>query len=551
MKLINVETFLLENFPSAASAPPYAILSHTWGADEAEVSFQEMTPGVQTSPTAQKSGFRKIEAICRLAREEYKLGYAWADTCCIDKSSSAELSEAINSMFICYQQAAVCIAFLADWKAEEQSFARCRWWKRGWTLQELIASKKIVFYDADWQERGDKLSRCAEIKLITGIEESILTGREELSNIPVAVRMSWASQRSTTREEDVAYSLLGIFDINMPMLYGEGAKAFRRLQEEIIKTTPDMSIFAWRAVPDSGQEYTGILAQSPKDFAESTRLGPTVAASFLDAELEISNMGIRFNLPCGFDQSIKYAILPTLHYDIPHHASRSNWDTSQAKVSHGIYLHMIGNREFVRALPKYFGTYPLEALHHKHHVYHIPQSISAGNSDACGRRELHFVPEDNLRREFGLYEVQREACWVPIIGVLRANTRDFFFATFNFKPKWAEGGQNFTIICRFRNPRGGILSAGFWECDLLPGEVKAGTDPARDYIAGYTYAMSSSETTPTPIIKVFDLAPVNEGLGAQQVSLTLEKGHNAITGGTRFSLSLGRVENVGQAGKVE
>ncbi|KAF2095563.1 hypothetical protein NA57DRAFT_11197, partial [Rhizodiscina lignyota] len=186
----------------------------------------------------------KIEMTCQLAREEY-LEYAWVDTCCIDKSSSAELTESINSMFKWYSQADICCAFLADWKPEDSNFTHCKWFTRGWTLQELLPSKDVIFYDLNWQPRGTKRDLCAEIAQVSGIIESVLTGETELTDVPVAVRMSWAASRITTREEDMAYSLLGIFDINMTMIYGEGNKAFQRLQQEIIQSTNDLSIFAW------------------------------------------------------------------------------------------------------------------------------------------------------------------------------------------------------------------------------------------------------------------------------------------------------------------
>jgi hypothetical protein len=193
-----------------------------------------------------KKGFSKIIETCRLARER-GLGYAWIDTCCIDKSSSAELTEAINSMFNWYKESAICFAFLSDLPASEcevleNELRRCRWFTRGWTLQELIAPENVEFYDQGWQWRGTKKSLQQELFDITGIDHEILEDSNLLSTIPVARRMSWASTRKTSRVEDRAYSLLGLFDVNVPLIYGEGPKAFFRLQEEIMKQYNDLSL---------------------------------------------------------------------------------------------------------------------------------------------------------------------------------------------------------------------------------------------------------------------------------------------------------------------
>ena len=251
-------------FSSSKSIPPYAILSHTWGDEKDEVAFKEMTSDVESSPTAEKEGFMKIKIACIKARIDHGLKYAWVDTCCIDKSSSAELTKAINSMFKWYQRAVVCFVFLKDLDPETDSLENCNWFRRGWTLQELIAPRDISFFDKTWRNYGDKQKLGGEIARISGISEDVLMGKQPLADVPVAVRMSWAAMRETTREEDIAYCLLGIFDVNMPMLYGEGEKSFIRLQEEIIKESPDMSIFAWKA--STGMDYSGLLARSPASF---------------------------------------------------------------------------------------------------------------------------------------------------------------------------------------------------------------------------------------------------------------------------------------------
>ncbi|RYP62438.1 hypothetical protein DL771_009728 [Monosporascus sp. 5C6A] len=251
IRLIDTSSLRMKDF-AWSGIPQYAILSHTWSADN-EVNFQDMTRIAHDPdhPAAQKSGFEKIVNACKKAKS-HGYQYVWVDTCCIDKSSSAELSEAINSMFRWYQNAAVCYVFLSDLPRNsnvETDLQTCRWFTRGWCLQELIAPGVLRFYDSNWKFVGDKSSLTAVITGITNIDQTVLTDSSILYSIPVARRMSWASRRTTTRVEDIAYCLLGIFDVNMPMLYGEGDKAFLRLQEEIIKRSNDLSIFccSWTA----------------------------------------------------------------------------------------------------------------------------------------------------------------------------------------------------------------------------------------------------------------------------------------------------------------
>lgn len=168
------------------------------------------------------------------------------DTCCIDKSSSAELSEAINSMYTLYKKSYLCIVYLDDvdgaWWDFELKYSR--WFTRGWTLQELIAPRVLLFFDKHWKFIKTKDSIATLLAEITGIDTKVLrTG--DTKGISVAAKMSWAAKRTTTRPEDLAYSLMGIFDVNMPTIYGEGDKAFIRLQEEIMKKSNDQSLFAW------------------------------------------------------------------------------------------------------------------------------------------------------------------------------------------------------------------------------------------------------------------------------------------------------------------
>ena len=183
--------------------------------------------------------------------EKHGFEWAWADTCCIDKTSSAELTEAINSMFRYYALSTICYVYLGDVSngddvsAKASEFSRSRWHQRGWTLQELLAPKTVLFMSCDWVYLGDKYYLAPALKEITSVPESILRSEQDITDASVAARMSWASRRQTTRVEDEAYCLFGLFGINMPTLYGEGRNAFYRLQEEIMRTSVDTSLFVW------------------------------------------------------------------------------------------------------------------------------------------------------------------------------------------------------------------------------------------------------------------------------------------------------------------
>ena len=283
---IELEWFLTENLPD------YSILSHTWGDDE--VSFQDMVnPCEGLDETA---GYKKIQACCAQAASE-GLEYVWVDTCCIDKTSSAELSEAINSMYLWYQRAEVCYAYLADVPGceddcdfERSGFSQSRWFTRGWTLQELLAPSSLVFLDETWVEIGTKASLQELVSEITGIDSQILLDYDG-SYITVAQKMYWASKRETTRVEDRAYSLMGLFGVNMPLLYGEGENAFRRLQLEILKVSTDHSLFAWKG---DGTER-GLLARSPIEFADCNGICE-MNDNWPKPPYSMTNRGLRINL---------------------------------------------------------------------------------------------------------------------------------------------------------------------------------------------------------------------------------------------------------------
>ncbi|KAH7123223.1 heterokaryon incompatibility protein-domain-containing protein, partial [Dactylonectria estremocensis] len=305
MRLINIETLMLEEY-FGNDIPPYAILSHTWGNDDEEITFRDIEAG---RVEKNGSGSSKVRGCCNQARKD-GLKYVWIDTCCIDKSSSSELSDCINSMFQWYETASVCYAYLADVPAgdnprqPDSKFFSSRWFERGWTLQELLAPERVCFYDATWDLLGTKVNLAGAIQSITGIPRHFLLRSVALQSASIAERMSWAAKRRTKREEDLAYCLLGIFNVMMPMLYGERHNAFRRLQEEIMKHGGDDSILAWGFNGNGPEPDTsaipspkGPLAASPSDFANSGEIISGYQIPMHTSSIEISADWLRIHLP--------------------------------------------------------------------------------------------------------------------------------------------------------------------------------------------------------------------------------------------------------------
>ncbi|KAF2734395.1 HET-domain-containing protein [Polyplosphaeria fusca] len=230
-----------EAFASDKTVPNYAVLSHTWE-DGQEVTFNDLVEGTGTG----KTGYHKIR-LCAQQAQRDGLQYFWMDTCCIDKSNPAELQKAINSMFRWYKNAKTCYVYLQDVsimkrKASdstehtwEPAFRQSRWFRRGWTLQELLAPTSVQFFSKEWKKLGDKQSLVQQIHEATGIPNAALQGIP-MVRFSEKERFSWIQSRETRIEEDKAYALLGIFDVEMPLCYKEGyPSAFKRLQEEISK----------------------------------------------------------------------------------------------------------------------------------------------------------------------------------------------------------------------------------------------------------------------------------------------------------------------------
>lgn len=333
MRLLDTKNLKLVYKPDN-DIPPYAILSHTWGAGEVSLQDMQGLGGKLASAAGRvklfrtKKGLKKVIDAAKMASND---GYEWIwiDTCCIDKTSSAELSEAINSMYRWYENSGVCYVYLDDvadpsddckeplWSAHfRTSLSKSRWVTRGWTLQELIAPHMVQFHSEGWVLIGEKKDRIIQLALATatGIEIGILSGQTTVAEVSVASRMRWAQKRQTSRFEDAAYCLMGIFAVNMPLLYGEGGqRAFIRLQEEILKATDDQSIFAWKlpaALKDS-RIMSGLLASSPAHFGgvHSMRPMSTEFQSASSVPWTMTNKGLQVQLyirPVGDSDEEEY-----------------------------------------------------------------------------------------------------------------------------------------------------------------------------------------------------------------------------------------------------
>lgn len=297
MRLLDTNTLCLHEFVGS-KIPNYAILSHKW--EEGEVSFKDVTK----LRNPQAPGWNKLRKSCEIAKH---CGYdwIWIDTCCIDKSSSTELGESINSMFQWYGDAQICLTYLYDVRKDRDVSRRFKiagsskdsvWFSRGWTLQELLAPREIRFYDMDWSYLTTRSGSLNEIQAITGIDTEYLCGGNAFRRACIATKMSWMANRTTERKEDLAYAMLGIFNLNLAPIYGEGDWSFMRLQQTLLTNSTDESIFAWRMPNDNvrgmsefwaldgwNRDEWGLLAPHPKCFKDSQGFntnGKTLPRSF-------------------------------------------------------------------------------------------------------------------------------------------------------------------------------------------------------------------------------------------------------------------------------
>jgi len=589
MRLIDTKTLQLKEY-WGGDIPRYAILSHTWETEE--VTFQQFTQ-LSRDELSKLKGFSKIQRTCQLARRS-GIQWAWVDTCCIDKTSSAELTEAINSMFRWYRDSAVCYAYLSDlkedwiddhntwtkaqdkstddqvswiknqhkstgnsedwtnnqdtsdsekgsgnwnetenwkdsgtrkpagregatnekaqrlgvqrwgaaWQVEETNdptdtdervlrrarvarLGRCRWFTRGWTLQELIAPRRLGFYNQSWGFEGEKETLKSEISEITRISEVVLSNASLLPTIAVAQRMSWAANRETTRSEDTAYCLLGIFGVQMPMLYGEGSRAFLRLQEEIIKEVNDLSLFAWKAIA-TPQRFWGILAASPKQFADCadveldndpmynnelvmTSKGLRVTPTTSDNDLRTGQVGknYTFNLRCGSRSPRK-----NMYIYLQQHGADVFVRVSPEELTHRVSGGG-GITDRVSPRPFYISKFVLPLL-----------SIALGSSHRNAIDMWRAIP--GLHRA-GLYLVQHDSSIFPA-GHWDAERRMFL----------TEGASRFNCRMLFKNREGLVIRVG---CLLLEGRVSVelsidiSTTSAHSVRCGASRAMLEKEVS--------------------------------------------------------
>jgi hypothetical protein len=298
MRLLHTATLQLhEGEHTKFREDGYAVLSHRWGPNEITLHQFESHAEQLKSDTGESSPqLDKIRGACETAHSK-DIRWLWIDSCCIDKRDLVETTEAINSMYKWYHNSALCIVYLHDVKkddsgargiADAQIFKRLgqdgpsEWWSRGWTLQELLAPLELEFYDKDWAYMGTRTELKSPIRNITGIDERYLTGEVDFRTACIAQKMSWIAGRITTREEDIAYCMVGIFGVALTPIYGEGLRAFTRLQEALLSSNcMDESLFAWKMpAPNVGRRYHrtgaswnadewGLLAPSPEWFAGS------------------------------------------------------------------------------------------------------------------------------------------------------------------------------------------------------------------------------------------------------------------------------------------
>lgn len=275
MYLLNTSTLKLERFPGESRKPKYAILSHRWGSDHDEASFQDVSNGNHLH----KRGWKKIASACDVARAQGHQ-YLWADTCCINKvpENNKEQTDAINSMYDWYGASEVCYAYLEDVVDvnDEDLLKKSQWFERGWTLQEMLAPEELIFFSQDWKISVDRFDVPDVMNRVAGVQGGHWFASKDDDSYTIEEVMSWASRRKTTKPEDAAYSLIGLFKLgkSLDISYGEGgARAFVRLQEQLMQGShsDDMTIFDWTSDADESVPRRSMFATSPKAFGENDR----------------------------------------------------------------------------------------------------------------------------------------------------------------------------------------------------------------------------------------------------------------------------------------
>jgi hypothetical protein len=387
------------------------------------------------------------------------LEYAWIDTCCIDKTNAVELSEAINSMFQWYSNASICYTYLSDVPTGDDvrdpssKFFSSRWFRRGWTLQELLAPRELQFFSSTWSFLGTRSELSVMVQNITGIPRPFLLGWASLQEASVAQRMSWAAMRVTKRKEDVAYCLLGIFGVMMPMIYGEGDQAFRRLQEEIMKHTRDDSILAWdfepaEPIPNNSAVAApgGVLAASPSDFKDCGQIVSLEQYTESLSSFEISGGRLRTQLTLSTTPANEvYALL---NCGLEH-------NTDQVV---GIPLHNAASGspsdEYVRPLGRRSVLLPKATSNISSKLIHIRRDRQSSTT-AMNRRHWFFI-EEPVNPDLELIEVEPQARWhkdrgmIATANELEGNIIQRTATRFRSK---SGGSRDFVVILEFEVKR--------------------------------------------------------------------------------------------------
>ncbi|KAK7460466.1 hypothetical protein VKT23_009187 [Stygiomarasmius scandens] len=239
-RLIDTLSLELITFKEGDTIPGYAILSHRWIHDE-EVTFQEFK---NPSPeTKSKSGYQKIESACQQAHDQ-GLCYIWIDTCCIDQKDHDDITWNLESMYAFYQNSQICYAYLVDFEQWYLDFSRSEWFQRGWTLQELLAPSKVVFFDKHWTRFGSRDENVDIISDVTRIPRAVLQGKQSLNDIHPLDRMSWAIGRKTTRPQDQIYCLFGLLGVSVESDYDQDIRVLvERLRKAFVQTYPKYSFW--------------------------------------------------------------------------------------------------------------------------------------------------------------------------------------------------------------------------------------------------------------------------------------------------------------------
>ncbi|KAI1403472.1 heterokaryon incompatibility protein-domain-containing protein [Hypoxylon fuscum] len=426
MRLIDARRTLRENTIVFDYQEPddvqYLVLSHCWGRpsenkawahDDQEYTYQD---ALASPPPARKlAGFDKIFLTCKLASRA-KVRYVWIDTCCLDQTNYSELAHGINSMFEWYRKSSFCVVYLADvtWtqsmnqNERRKQFVNCRWFERAWTLQELIAPKEVRFYDKDWNYMGTKVDLADEISEHTHIDKHILNGTSSCLMCSIAHRMSWAAKRKARKPEDIAYSLLGIFNVNMPMIYGEGSRnAFHRLQRAITTTTSELSIFGWGDETLSNSNNSSVFADSPVDFIYSDGL----IGNIPEKHYELTNKGVLMTYAL---RKVKFEKRDRRYYRlflvVGYRPARGGPAMGGQLDVIGIFLRKIDNEVFMRAGPP--ERYPIEEYQKfsktPTQTFYIVSSLDDYYSRMSDSKDAIYIPQT---KNIEIIKAAPEAAW--------------------------------------------------------------------------------------------------------------------------------------------